>query len=442
MAFDFVDLFAGIGGFHAAVSALGGKAVLASEIDEAPAAVYEQNWGLRPEGDVIALAHGAKELVPSHDVLVGGFPCQPFSKSGAQRGMSELRGQLFNEVLTILETHRPPVVLLENVRNIAGPRQREVWDAVVHGMRQAGYRTPSDPCVFSPHFLPPHLGGAPQTRDRVYILGTYVGKERAQAETMVTPVVPRGPVDGWDPHKWDLDRDLLELEHEIMDKGSYVLTDAELEWIDVWNDFLRRTVSVRLPGHPLWSSYWRDDAVVDPAAPAWKQALETSNIAFYLQNKKAIRSWKRANPQLVSFPASRQKLEWQAQDSPRDLRVCLLHFRPSGIRAKKPTYAPALVAMTQTPVIGPRMRRMTIREAARLQGFPESFGFGQQRAGLSYKQLGNAIHVGSAFHVLREHVRRDAEDITDAGGGHVVESVEKAPLAPVDSDWSRRLVQG
>ena len=430
--FTFVDLFAGIGGFHAALSAHGGTAVLASEIDPAPSAVYEHNWGLRPAGDVVQLAAAAKTAVPRHDVLVGGFPCQPFSKSGAQRGMSELRGQMVNEVLRILRVHQPPVVMLENVRNIAGPRQQEVWKAVIQGMREAGYRTPSVPCVFSPHLLPPHLGGAPQTRDRVYILGTYVGRERALAEVGQAPVVSRTPVDGWDPQKWDLDRDLLENEHEIQDKGRFALGDEERAWIAAWNDFLRLTRHVPLPGHPLWSTYWYDDAAVDPDAPLWKQVMESQNLRFYCENRNAIRAWQRRNPQVVDFPLSRQKLEWQAQDSPRDLRACLLHLRPSGIRAKKPTYAPALVAMAQTPVVGPRMRRMTTREAARLQGFPDEFDFGSQRAALTYKQLGNAVHVGAAFHVFREHVRRDEADIIRAGGAVVVEEVRVSPLAPGD----------
>lgn len=441
MAFDFVDLFAGIGGFHVALSALGGRAVLASEIDEAAARVYEDNWGLRPAGDVVPLARDAATLIPAHDVLVGGFPCQPFSKSGAQRGMSELRGQLFNEVLTILRAHKPKVVMLENVRNIAGPRQRETWLAIIQGLREAGYRTPGEPSVFSPHLLPPHLGGAPQTRDRVYIMGTYVGPERALHETRVTPVIRRTPVDGWDPHRWNLERDLLQRDNTVDDLDTYLLSDVELTWVDVWNDFLKRTATVPLPGFPLWSGHWHDAAVVDPLAPLWKQRLEAENIAFYRENRPAIRAWRKAHPELSRFPASRQKLEWQAQDSPRNLRACLLHLRPSGIRVKKPTYAPALVAMGQTPVIGSRLRRMTVREASRLQGFPESLQFGDQRTTLSYKQLGNAVHVGAAFHVLREHVRRDAHDISAAGGDHVVSSVEAAPLVAVGPHQSDLLVK-
>lgn len=432
MSFDFVDLFAGIGGFHAALSALGGRGVLASEIDLHPASVYARNWDLRPHGDVTELADDAAARVPDHSILAGGFPCQPFSKSGRQRGMAELRGQLVNEVLRILEVRKPPVVMLENVRNIAGPRQRPVWDAVVDGLRRAGYRVPQRPCVFSPHLLHPDRGGSPQIRDRVYVLGTYVGPERALVETDLDPVVSRKPVDGWDPRKWDLERDVLQQEHQIDSRDDYLLSDSEHQWLDVWNDFLARTRDVALPGFPLWSAYWHDDAVVDGAAPPWKQSFEAKNIRFYRENRRAIRAWLRANPELRSFPTSRQKLEWQAQDTVRDLRACLLHLRPSGIRAKKPTYAPALVAITQTPIVGPRMRRMTLREAARLQGFPDWFDFGDQRPGLTYKQLGNAVHVGGAYYVLVQHLLRDKADLlAQQGGSALVEAAEQAPLAPV-----------
>ena len=81
MSFTFVDLFAGIGGFHGALSALGGKCVFASEIDKDAARVYLRNWGISPAGDITKLANESVMDVPKHDVLVAGFPCQAPSKS-------------------------------------------------------------------------------------------------------------------------------------------------------------------------------------------------------------------------------------------------------------------------------------------------------------------------------------------------------------------------
>ena len=427
MSFEFVDLFAGVGGFHAVLSALGGKGVLAAEIDPLAAAVYEKNWGLKPEDDVVEVAAQASLLVPEHSILAGGFPCQPFSKGGQQRGMSEIRGQLFNEILKILEVRKPAVVFLENVRNIAGPRQRPVWDAIIQGLREAGYRVPSEPAVFSPHLLPRRLGGSPQVRERVYILGTWVGRERALKETDVQPIIAKAPVDGWDPMTWSIETDVLI--QGIKNPGDYELQPTEIEWINVWNDFLKTVTTAKLPG-PMWSMYWKDGQEVDPDAPHWKQVFEQKNIDFYRDNRRAINVWLARNPQLRTFPKSRQKLEWQAQDSVRSLNACLLHFRPSGIRAKKPTYAPALVAMAQTPVYGPLMRRLTPDETKKLQGFPSWFNFGDQPDSKSYKQMGNAIHVGAAYYALRLHVLRDAVDIEAAGGAGLVEAVKNSPDVP------------
>ena len=106
-----------------------------------------------------------------------------------------------------------------------------------------------------------------------------------------------------------------------------------------------------------------------------------------------------------------------------------MHFRPSGIRAKAPTYLPALVAITQTSIIGSRARRLSPREAARLQGLPEWFDFGDQAASATYRQLGNGVSVGAVWHVLREHVRRD-EDLLKWTCPELLTDVLDAPESP------------
>ncbi len=411
------------------MSALGGELRMAVEIDPHARETYKRNWGSDPEHDVVTMASERLAEIGDHTVLAGGFPCQPFSKSGRQRGMGEERGQLFHEIVKILAEYRPAVVALENVRNITGPRQKATWQAIVEGLREAGYRVPSEPCIVSPHRLPPHLGGAPQSRERVYILGTYVGRERALHETDVDPVVERIPEQDWSPDRWNLE-DLVGTEPSGT-STQYAFTAEEIEWIEVWNDFLRRIGNVKLPSFPMWSSYWEDDATVTAQSPAWKQAYEQKNIDFYASNRASIRGWIEANPRLRTFPKSRQKFEWQAQDSPRDLTKCLLHLRPSGIRVKRMTYTPALVAMAQTPLLGPLGRRMTPKETAQLQGFPDWFTFDHQSDTRSYRQLGNAINVGAAYYAFRKHVLRDADEIREAtGGAELVRAVEASPPCP------------
>ena len=170
MPFKFIDLFSGIGGFHAALEGLGGECVYAVEIDPKAAAVYERNWGINPLGDITNDVNDTKVNVPSHDVLAAGFPCQPFSKSGMQRGMDETRGTLYWNILRIIQERRPALVILENVRNLTGPRHLREWQLIIETLREQKYQVCDVPAIFSPHLLPPDRGGRPQVRERVYII--------------------------------------------------------------------------------------------------------------------------------------------------------------------------------------------------------------------------------------------------------------------------------
>lgn len=408
--FTFIDLFAGIGGFHAALSGLGGEGVYAAEIDPAAAAVYERNWGLSALGDITKSANESQVTVPAHDILAAGFPCQPFSKSGAQRGMDETRGTLYWNILRIIEERRPAVVLLENVRNLAGPRHAHEWQVIVETLREQGYRVSDTPAVFSPHLLPPEMGGRPQVRERVFVTATRA--DGFSDDLTAAPAVQPRPVAGWDPQTWDLETDLLDPDHEA---PGCELSASERYWIDAWDEFVRLMWEARegrrLPGFPLWADAWvhEDDLEIPVGTPSWKADFLRKNSAFYTGHQSLIDAWTdRWGLYTDRFPPSRRKLEWQAQDTAR-LWDTVMHLRPSGIRAKRPTYVPALVAITQTSIVGPRERRLSTREAARLQGLPEWFDFGDQPPSTTYKQLGNGVNVGVVWHVLREHVKRDEE---------------------------------
>ncbi|GAB2678242.1 DNA cytosine methyltransferase [Thalassiella azotivora] len=411
-SFRFVDLFAGIGGFHAALSAFGGECVYASEIDERAAAVYERNWHVPPAGDIVEATENRMD-VPDHDVLAAGFPCQPFSKSGRQLGMDEARGTLFWNICRVLEERAPSVVLLENVRNLAGPRHDHEWRVIVKALRQLGYRVASKPAVFSPHLLAPDAGGRPQVRERVFIAATRVD-DPDDAWVDVPPVVSPRPV-LWDPQEWDIEEYLDSDDDPAAVRGR--LTTTEVRWINAWDDFvqtLRRGGERRLPGFPVWADHFvhEDELWIEPSAPAWKANFLRRNSQLYTRHQDAIDDWLERWDGLEGFPPSRRKLEWQAQEA-ESLWDTVMHFRPSGIRAKRATYLPALVAITQTSIIGPRRRRITVREAARLQGLPEGFDFGQQPDAASFKQLGNAVNVGAVQHVFREHVDRDKDLLGD-----------------------------
>lgn len=452
--FRFIDLFAGVGGFHAALGAFGGDCVYAVEIDKQAAAVYRRNWGYDPLGDITKDATDDVMNVPDHEILAAGFPCQPFSKSGAQHGMDETRGTLFWNIARIIKVRRPKVVILENVRNLAGPRHEHEWQVIIKTLQQLGYRVAAEPAVFSPHLLPRVRGGRPQVRERVFITATLIPeamRDDPRLKIEAKPVAsPTQRIDGFDPkQEWHLE-DLLDDSHNV---PGCNLTDAEEMWIDAYDEFVvdmrARMNGQYLPGFPLWADSWRDfDKVLktfggmvpnrrdlmqhDATLPAWKASHLANNYLLYSQHRDYIDGWaRRRGVYTDDFPPSRRKLEWQAQDTPR-LWDTVMHFRPSGIRAKKPTYLPALVAITQTSIIGPRMRRLSPRETARLQALPDTFDFGVQPAAATYKQMGNGVNVGAVWHIVKEHVSRDEKLLEGHGeaGRAIIKAVLDAPKSP------------
>jgi len=433
MSFKFIDLFAGIGGFHAALHGFGGECVYAVEIDPRAAAVYEHNWGLNPLGDITEHVNDSVVTVPNHDVLAAGFPCQPFSKSGAQRGMDETRGTLYWNILKIIKERRPALVILENVRNIAGPRHVHEWQVIIETLREQKYRVCETPAVFSPHLLPPDRGGRPQVRERVFIVAVRDDQMLKNELSLDNPVVSNTPVAGWDPNTWDLESDLPVEVSSAVDK--YSLTETELHWLNAWNDFVVNMWEIRqgrrLPGFPLWGDDWclTSELNIPKETPDWKADFLRKNAAFYTDHRDFIDTWaEKWQFYSEKFPASRRKFEWQAQDS-TSLWATIMHFRPSGIRAKRATYVPALVAINQTSIIGARRRRLSPREATRLQGLPDWFDFGDQADAMTYKQLGNGVSVGAVWHVVKQAVEQ-YEEILRNSCPSLVEEVFGAPMNP------------
>lgn len=457
-AFTFVDLFAGVGGFHAAMKSFGGECVYAVEIDRQAASVYEANWGHRALGDITNDADDDLGImnVPPHDVLCAGFPCQPFSKSGAQRGMDETRGTLFFNIASIIKAHRPSVVLLENVRNLIGPRHEHEYGVIIETLRDLGYHVSDTPSVFSPHLLPPTLGGAPQVRERVFITATYAPAQvpkdiRNGAPAPVATMSDR--FGDFDPKRdWEIE-ELLDDAHNV---PGCDLSGPENHWITAWDEFvkiLRPLMDGRpLPGFPIWADAWLDFPetqkikwesasikvpknvtvpAIDGNLPAWKQSHLRKNYDLFARHYEALIPWAHYWKVYTDlFPASRRKLEWQAQDT-KSLWDTVMHLRPSGLRAKKPNYLPALVAITQTSIVGSRGRRISPRETARLQGLPDSFVFPNQPASATYKQMGNGVNVGAVWHVFREHVKRDRTLLeSHTKGSAIVDVVLAAPLRP------------
>ncbi|MGJ7441040.1 DNA (cytosine-5-)-methyltransferase [Aquipuribacter sp. MA13-6] len=445
--FRYADLFAGIGGFAAALNALGGEHAYAVEIDGPAAQVYHRNWGHDPLGDVTTHATDTVMEVGPHDVLAGGFPCQPFSKSGAQKGMDEIRGTLFFNIMEVVQARRPTLVVLENVRNLVGPRHTHEWAVIIERLRAEGYQVSETPAIFSPHQIDPDFGGSPQVRDRVFITATLVPDGHV-ADPMVPPVslLPEVLMQ----REWDLAEDLpLDDAHYVPGTG---LSQDEVTWIEHWEEWVQVMLALRaadadaageparrLPGFPIWANVWVSSArqrrdLMHPGGvqvPAWKAVFLQKNWQLYDRLRDADGPWLATwLKKTRTFPESRQKLEWQAQDE-TSLWNCVISLRPSGLRVKRMTHLPALVAITQTPILGPRGRRLSPREAARLQGLPDEYDFGDQRDALTYKQLGNGVNVGVVWNVLKAHVRRDTELLLATERGRAIHAaVTSAPADP------------
>jgi DNA (cytosine-5)-methyltransferase 1 len=429
--FRFVDLFAGLGGFHVALERLGGEAVFASEWVPSLASLYERNFGLKPHGDISKVA---AIDIPDHDVLAAGFPCQPFSKAGEQLGFKHTeQGQLFFEVVRVLEAKRPSFFVLENVPNLLTHRNGQTMLQIERELRKLGYAVQKKK-------LSPHHFGIPQIRDRVYIVGSLHGMDGfawpQQKSEAVSSI-----------------RDVL----SPPDATSSALPSAVLQCLEFWNRFIKAVPEgVHIP-RPLWAMEFaatypfetrtpfdfianNDGAALGryrgsfgvpltstPAGmpaelpsharrasqtfPQWKINFIRKSRQFYADNSDWIDPFL---PELRRFPSSWQKLEWNVGDGERNIWNYVLQMRASGVRVKRATTSPSLIAMTatQVPIIGWEKRYLTPREGAMLQSLGEIELPASTKD--AYKALGNAVNADVVTMIVQELLNAHAETMIHA----------------------------
>jgi len=167
--FRFIDLFAGIGGFHQALHEAGGKCVFSSEWDSHAKETYFENYGLVPFGDITKFTESVDggalfdKSIPEHDILTAGFPCQPFSQAGKQLGFNDARGTLFFEILKIGKRLRPSIMILENVKRLKTHDNGRTFQVIVNALHEIGYK------VYA-KVLRAFDYGLPQNRERIFIV--------------------------------------------------------------------------------------------------------------------------------------------------------------------------------------------------------------------------------------------------------------------------------
>lgn len=159
--FTFIDLFAGIGGFRIALQKLNGNCVFSSEIDIECARTYEANFGEYPKGDITKIN---PKNIPNHDILTGGFPCQPFSISGKMKGFEDTRGTLFFNILEIIKEKKPKIVFLENVKHLKDHNGGKTLKTIINHLEELGYKTEWQ-------VLNAKDFGLSQNRERIIIVG-------------------------------------------------------------------------------------------------------------------------------------------------------------------------------------------------------------------------------------------------------------------------------
>jgi DNA (cytosine-5)-methyltransferase 1 len=329
--YKIIDLFAGIGGIRMGFENLGCSCVFSSEWDAPAQKTYNANFGEIPHGDITKIK---PEDIPTFDILLAGFPCQPFSQAGKKMGLADIRGTLFFDIAKIVNHHRPAVVFLENVKRFKTHDGGNTFAVVKNVLEEMGYEVHAQ-------VLNARDFGLPQNRERIYIVGI-LGKTTFRFPTPVKSKTRLGDI----------------LEKDVPSK--YTISDK------LWEGHQRRKKEHREKGNGFGYSLFNEDA----------EYTSTISARYYKDGSEILIAQAEKNP-----------------------------------------------------------RKLTPREAARLQGFPDSFVLPVSDA-QAYKQFGNSVAVpviqAVANQVLEaikglkidptNHLKIDVEKIKNDSVNAVIES--------------------
>lgn len=286
--FKFIDLFAGIGGIRIAFESIGGDCVFSSEWDKHAQKTYEVNFGEVPAGDITKISPAD---IPEHDLILAGFPCQPFSGAGLKKGFEDERGNLFFSIAAIAKHHKPRALLLENVKGLKSHDKGNTFKVIEKTLQDLGYH------VFTKVFNAKDFG-VPQNRERIYIVAL---KADVKFEFPTPPLIPIKVGDILEQH--------VDEKYTISDK--------------LWEGHQRRRLEHAAKGNGFGYSIFTEDSPY----------TSTISARYYKDGSEILIKQKDKNP-----------------------------------------------------------RKVTPREAARLQGYPDTFKI-EVSDTQAYRQFGNSVAV-------------------------------------------------
>tara|TARA_B100001059_G_scaffold77407_1_gene75126 strand:- start:8707 stop:10041 length:1335 start_codon:yes stop_codon:yes gene_type:complete len=423
----FIDLYAGLGGFHQALSKLGHECVWASEYNLNLRSLYKKNFPKTPiEGDIFKVD---LDSIPEHDIICGGFPCQPFSRAGKMQGFEDLKkGNHFFKILEIIDSrkYKPTYIFLENVETILKHNNGETFKVIETELLSRGYEI--DKKILSPHEF-----NIPHHRRRLFIVGALKLKQG-----LINFKYP-------EKHKkyTSTIEDIIDNEKKPLDGENLYLDNYKKLVLKTWKKFIESfPKNKKLPGFPIWSHEWGanypfqkktpfsstlielngkkgaygEKIIAKTKAkaldkfiprysknkmnqfPKWKINFIKKNREFYLENKNYIDKFLKNNPELKSFEFSDQKFEWNCSDGSMSFEDKIIQFRPSGVRIKLNNWSPALTTIRTQNVYIPKIKRkLSLIEISKLQSMslkflPDIYN-NKFIANGGYKAFGNAVNV-------------------------------------------------
>lgn len=444
----FIDLFAGTGGIRIGLEAaaqsfgIDTECVLSSDIDKRSHEVYELNFGEKPEGDIQKI-----EDVKPFDFLIGGFPCQPFSYAGKQRGFGDTRGTLFFDIERLLKKYQPEGFLLENVKGLTTHDKGKTFRTIIEHLEALGYGVEYRVINASSH-------GVPQNRTRVYIMGLKGRKPNLtilsdfgatdshhfKTEKHQISIVKNGAM--------KVVKDILE---DTVDEKYYCSTEFTKSLSKVVGGDFERLHGVRLIDYRggksihSWELGKRGECTPDE--------IEFMNLLIQHRRLKkfgAEQDGKRLslddiktfyhNPNIASIAKSLEEKGYIKQvDGKYNPVAGNMSFEvfkfldPESVSITLVTSDAHRLGVVQNG----RPRRITPREAARIQGYPDTYKVHPNDT-VAYRQFGNAVAVPIVQMVLMDMFAHNDFESVGHKASNTVHVKEQAPVKKQTSLFADR----